>query len=240
MDLRILHIRKFSIVAEMHNVQISKATTQRGYLSVSIDKPLYFFQLLIALIFFRFAVCLSFTIARSLSPSQQIPLQNDSTVESSSLSLSQTNLSACGPSTHHESWTCALCTYLNQTKSSRCAQCANKRDAIAEPSSNATNFVQEQIDALSIRDATETEVNAATVNRTSPLGSGHLSGSRTNLGAVGTRISPVGEQLNKNQPVMTKWCCVVMTKLKGGLLVGLAARLLSIICYIFLFVLVFV
>lgn len=153
---------------------------------------------------------LSFT-HRRLSPSQQICTSNDSTVESSSLSLSQTNLSACGPSTRHESWTCALCTFLNQTKSSRCAQCANKRDAGAEPSTHATNFVQEQINALSIRDATEPEANAATVNRTSPLGSNSLSGSRTNLGAVGTRVSPVAEHQNKNQPAMTKWCCLVMT-----------------------------
>lgn len=169
--------------------------------------------LLVFSLLISFILCLYPNRHRRLSPSQQISSINDSTVESSSLSLSQTNLSACGPSTRHESWTCALCTYFNQTKSSRCAQCATKRDAIAEPSSHATNYVQEQIDALSIRDATDSEVNAATVNRTSPLGSSNLSGSRTNLGAVGTRNSPVGEQQNKNQPAMTKWCCVVMTKM---------------------------
>lgn len=199
MDLRILHIRKFSIVAEMYDVQKSKATIERGYISVSVGAlGAFLFPYLIS-----FNIRLSLIHRRRLSPSQQISSANDSTVESSSLSLS--SLSACGPSTRHESWTCALCTYLNQTKSARCAQCANKRDAIAEPSSHATNFVQEQIDALSIRDATDPEVNAATVNRTSPLGSSNLSGSRTNLGAV-------GEQQNKNQPAMTKWCCVVMTK----------------------------
>lgn len=145
----------------------------------------------------------------SLSPSQQITTSDDTTVESSSLSLSQTNLSACGPSTRHESWTCALCTYLNKTKTSRCAQCSSKRDAVAEPSSNATNYdVQEQINALSIRDAPDPEVNA-TVNQTSPLDSNNLSGSRTNLGAVGTRFSPV-EQQNKNQPASTKWWCLVI------------------------------
>lgn len=198
MDLRVLHLRKFSIVAEMYDVQESEATIERGYISVSLVAPGAFsFPYFISFIF-------RLSLIRRLSPSQQISSENDSTVESSSLSLS--SLSACGPSTRHESWTCALCTYLNQTKSSRCAQCANKRDAIAEPSSHATNLVQEQIDALSIRDATDPEVNAATVNRTSPLGSSNLSGSRTNLGAV-------GEQQNKNQPALTKWCCVVMTKL---------------------------
>lgn len=211
MGLRILYVREFSIVAEMHNVQEPKATAERGYIPVSFSVTSHSRISNFNLKKKSHSIFVCPILCCRLSPSQQICAPNDSTVGSSSLSLSQTNLSACGPSTRHESWTCAMCTYLNQTKTSRCAQCANKRDAIDEPSSHATNFVQEQINALSIRDAADSEVNAATVNRTSPLGgSNSLSGSRTNLGAVGTRNSPVAEQQNKNQPAMTKWCCLVI------------------------------
>lgn len=121
--------------------------------------------------------------------------------------MSQTSLTACGPSNNQDSpinkWTCAACTYVNQIKNSRCAQCAAKRDSInASEQDSTTSNVQEQINALSIRDM-DPELIAVN-NRTSPLRSNSLSGSRTNLGAAGTRISPVD-----NKCYSSKWACSV-------------------------------
>ncbi|XP_031617757.1 ubiquitin thioesterase trabid isoform X2 [Contarinia nasturtii] len=110
-----------------------------------------------------------------LSPSQQVSCSN--IVESSSLNLSQSNLTACGSSNNQESpvskWTCS--------------------------------HVQEQINALSIKDV-DAELIAAN-NRTSPLRSTSLSGSRTNLGAAGNRISPVDNKCYSTN----KWPCSVCT-----------------------------
>ena len=147
-------------------------------------------------------------IRHRLSPSQLVPSSNES-IESSSLSLSQTNLTtACGPSTKQQEspknkWMCPTCTYLNQTRTSRCAQCSSKRDASTDVAATAYN-VQEQIKALSIR-GSDPELNA-TLNRASPMGSTNsLSGSRTNLGAVGARISPVDYKTYS----VNKWPCSV-------------------------------
>lgn len=136
-----------------------------------------------------------------LSPSQQVSCST--TVESSSLSLSQSNLTACGSSNNQEmpisKWNCSMCTYVNSIKCSRCAQCAMKRDAETDSSSN----VQEQINALSIKDV-DPELIAVN-NRTSPLRSSSLSNSRTNLGAAGNRISPVDNKCYSTN----KWPCSV-------------------------------
>lgn len=165
--------------------------------------------------FFLFQYEIS-SFIRSLSPSQQI-LPNE-TIESSSLSLSQTNLSACGPSTKQESpknkWPCSSCTYLNQMKLSRCAQCSSKRESssnnvnihggVSGSGANEATNLPEQIKALSIR-GSDPELNAS-LCRTSPMGSTNsLYGSRTNLGAVGARNSPV-----EQKPYCTgKWTCAV-------------------------------
>lgn len=135
----------------------------------------------------------------SLSPSQQVSCSN--IVESSSLNLSQSNLTACGSSNNQESpskWSCSACTFVNSMKCSRCAQCTAKR----ETDSDSSSHVQEQINALSIKDV-DPELTAVN-NRTSPLRSNSLSGSRTNLGAAGNRISPVD-----NKCYSTKWPCSV-------------------------------
>lgn len=135
-----------------------------------------------------------------LSPSQQ--LSASGCVESStSPGLSQSSHTASGSShyadtTTPNTWTCDTCTFLNQIKSSRCAQCAGKRDE-PEPMSH----VQEQINALSIKDI-EPELMAVN-HRTSPLRASSLSGSRTNLGAAGNRISPVDSKC------FAKWPCSV-------------------------------
>lgn len=142
-----------------------------------------------------------FFVSCSLSPSQQVSCST--TVESSSLSLSQSNLTACGSSNNQEmpisKWNCSVCTYVNSIKSSRCAQCAGRRDAECDSSSN----VQEQINALSIKDV-DPELTAVN-NRTSPLRSSSLSNSRTNLGAAGNRISPVDNKCYSTN----KWSCSV-------------------------------
>lgn len=139
----------------------------------------------------------------SLSPSQQITCSN--VVGTSSVSTSLSNLSACGSSKNHESpnaskWTCSVCTFVNSVKNSRCAQCTIKR----EPESDPSSHVQEQINALSIKDV-DAELTAAINNRTSPLRSNSLSGSRGNLGAAGNRISPVDNKCYS----ATKWPCSV-------------------------------
>ncbi|XP_055323331.1 ubiquitin thioesterase trabid [Sitodiplosis mosellana] len=138
-----------------------------------------------------------------LSPSQQVSCSN--IVESSSLNLSQSNLTACGSSNNQESpaskWTCSVCTFVNSVKCSRCAQCTVKRESDLDSSSH----VQEQINALSIKDV-DAELIAVN-NRTSPLRSNSLSGSRTNLGAAGNRISPVDNKCYSTN----KWPCSVCT-----------------------------
>lgn len=124
-------------------------------------------------------------------------------METSSLSASLSNLSACGSSKNQDSpvskWTCAVCTFVNAVKNSRCAQCTIKR----EPESDPSSHVSEQINALSIKDA-DAELTAAVNNRMSPLRSNSLSGSRGNLGAAGNRISPVD-----NKCYLAKWPCSV-------------------------------
>lgn len=157
-----------------------------------------------------------------LSPSQQNP-SNESN-ESSSLSLSQSNLSACGPSTKQESpknkWLCPTCTYINHMRTQRCNQCCAKRETantlttttgtttmatMATTIAEATGNLPEQIKALSIR-GSDPELNS-TLNRTSPMGSANsLYGSRTNLGAAGARNSPVEQ--NKVY-CGGKWICTV-------------------------------
>lgn len=137
-----------------------------------------------------------------MSPSQQVP--SNEIIESSSLSLSQNNLTECGPSTKQESpknkWQCPTCTYLNQMRSTRCAQCCTKRETTAE----ATNNLPDQVKALSIR-GSDPELNSL-MSRTSPMGSANSPyGSRTNLGAVGTRISPVDQK----SYCSGKWICLV-------------------------------
>lgn len=66
-----------------------------------------------------------------LSPPQPKNQENNSTlVEASSLSLSQTNLNACGPSNQESAklkWSCRICTYQNWPRSQRCIQCNTKR-----------------------------------------------------------------------------------------------------------------
>lgn len=138
----------------------------------------------------------------SLSPSQQVSCSN--IVETSNVNSSQGNSTACGSSKNQESpvskWTCSVCTFVNSIKNSRCAQCTTKRDTDnTEPSSH----VQEQINALSIKDI-DAELTAVN-NRTSPLRSNSLSGSRGNLGAAGNRISPVDNKCYSS----TKWPCSV-------------------------------
>lgn len=126
-------------------------------------------------------------------------------MESSSLNLSQSNLTACGSSNNQESpvskWTCSVCTFVNSVKCSRCAQCTVKRESDLDSSSH----VHEQINALSIKDV-DAELIAVN-NRTSPLRSNSLSGSRTNLGAAGNRISPVDNKCYSTN----KWPCSVCT-----------------------------
>lgn len=138
---------------------------------------------------------------RSFTQSQQVSCSN--IVESSSLNLSQNNLMACGSSNNQESlaskWTCSVCTFVNSVKCSRCAQCTVKR----EMDSDSSSHVQEQINALSIKDV-DPELTAVN-NRTSPLRSNSLSGSRTNLGAAGNRISPVDNKCYSTN----KWPCSV-------------------------------
>lgn len=140
-------------------------------------------------------------INHRLSPSQQITCSN--IVETSSLNTSLSNLSACGSSKNQDSpvskWTCAVCTFVNAVKNSRCAQCTIKR----EPESDPSSHVSEQFNALSIKDA-DAELTAAVNNRTSPLRSNSLSGSRGNLGAAGNRISPVDSKCYS-----AKWPCSV-------------------------------
>lgn len=142
-----------------------------------------------------------FFVCYSLSPSQQV--STSKCIESSSFSLSQSNLTACGSSNNQDSsWSCGVCTFLNQNKNSRCAQCAVKRDTTTldqEPMSH----VQEQINALSIKDI-DPELIAVN-HRMSPLRSNSLSGSRTNLGAAGNRISPVDNKCYSSN----KWPCSV-------------------------------
>lgn len=70
------------------------------------------------------------------------------------------------------------------------------------PDHEPLNHVQEQLNALSIRDM-DAELIAVN-NRTSPLRLTSLSGSRTNLGAAGDRISPVD-----NKCYSSKWPCSV-------------------------------
>lgn len=85
----------------------------------------------------------------------------------------------------------------------RCTQCATKRESSCELNSATANNVQEEIKALSIR-GSDPELNILH-SRTSPLGSNSLSGSRTNLGAAGARISPIE---HKGYP-SSKWICSV-------------------------------
>lgn len=128
-------------------------------------------------------------------------------MESSSLNLSQSNLTACGSSNNQESpskWTCSMCTFVNTVKCSRCAQCTAKRESDCDSSSH----VQEQINALSIKDV-DPELTAVN-NRTSPLRSNSLSGSRTNLGAAGNRISPVDNKCYTTN----KWPCSVRVPIR--------------------------
>lgn len=124
-------------------------------------------------------------------------------MESSSFNISHSNLTACGSSKNQESpvskWACSVCTFVNSIKNSRCAQCAVKRESESDESSH----VQEQINALSIKDV-DAELTAVN-NRTSPLRSNSLSGSRGNLGAAGNRISPVDNKCYST----TKWPCSV-------------------------------
>lgn len=145
------------------------------------------------------------SFAYSLSPSQQVSCSN--IVESSSLNLSQSNLTACGSSNNQETsaskWTCSVCTFVNSVKCSRCAQCTVKRESDLDSSSH----VQEQINALSIKDV-DPELIAVN-NRTSPLRSNSLSGSRTNLGAAGNRISPVDNKCYSTN----KWPCSVRMRI---------------------------
>lgn len=74
-----------------------------------------------------------------------------------------------------------------------------------ESDSDSSSHVQEQINALSIKDV-DAELIAVN-NRTSPLRSNSLSGSRTNLGAAGNRISPVDNKCYS----ANKWPCSVCT-----------------------------
>lgn len=169
----------------------------------------------------------NFSFLDSLSPSQQCD-NNQSIIEASSLSLSSTNLTACGPSNQESDvntsslsistatattitttattkntptkWTCSNCTYLNMSKStSRCVQCTTKR------TENELNLFNEQMKSLNLADDPE---QLATSNRISPMGSAtNLSGSRTNLGA-GARISPVEQ---RSYP-LSKWMCSVSSQ----------------------------
>lgn len=84
-------------------------------------------------------------------------------------------------------------------RATRCAQCCTKRETTAE----ATNNLPEQVKALSIR-GSDPELNSL-MHRTSPMGSANSPyGSRTNLGAVGSR-SPV-----EQKPYCGgKWTCSV-------------------------------
>lgn len=149
-----------------------------------------------------------------LSPSQQCD-NNQSIIEASSLSLSSTNLTACGPSNQESivntsslsttkntptKWTCSNCTYLNMSKSaSRCVQCATTKRTESE-----LNLFNEQMKSLNLNQDQDQEL-LATSNRISPMGSAtNLSGSRTNLGA-GARISPVEQ---RSYP-LNKWMCTV-------------------------------
>lgn len=130
--------------------------------------------------------------------------------ESTSLSLSQSNLLACGPSNSIEpsssSWTCTLCTYVNQIKASRCVQCSTRRDAASPEICSDASYVQDQLNALSIRESSDSEANA--LNRASSLGSNSMSGSRSSLAAAGTRVSPVEP---KSYPSQCKWRCSFCT-----------------------------
>lgn len=152
-----------------------------------------------------YIVCLFLHLISShrLSPSQQITCSN--VVETCSVNASLSNLSACGSSKNQESpvskWTCSVCTFVNSVKNSRCAQCTIKRE---NPDSDPSSHVQEQINALSIKDA-DAELTAAVNNRMSPLRSNSLSGSRGNLGAAGNRISPVDNKCYS----ASKWPCSV-------------------------------
>lgn len=153
-----------------------------------------------------------------LSPSQQVSTSDRA--ESTSLSLSQTNLLACGPSNRIEpsssSWSCGLCTYVNSIKSSRCVQCSTRRDATSpehqqqhhhyyhNQQSGDASLVQDQLNALTIRESCDSEANA--LNRASSL---CMSGSRTNLAASGTRNSPCEQQ--KTYSNQCKWCCTFCT-----------------------------
>lgn len=198
MVVRILHIWKLSLIIEVYNVHGPKTIAKRGYIPVSASLSQFY-------IHFNFIQFYSIWILLSLcrlSPSQQITCSN--IVGTSSVNTSLSNLSACGSSKNQESpvskWTCSVCTFVNSVKNSRCAQCTIKRESESDPSSH----VSEQINALSIKDV-DAELTAAVNNRTSPLRSNSLSGSRGNLGAAGNRISPVDNKCYS----ATKWPCSV-------------------------------
>lgn len=130
----------------------------------------------------------------SLSPSPQTTNQ---LIESSSLSLSNSNLTTgCGPSTQDslKKWSCLGCTYLNWPRAQRCVQCATKRET-------EMNTINEQIKSLTIRGS---DPDLACNIKTSPFGStNNLASSKMNLGA-GARISPVD-----NRFTLIKWYCTV-------------------------------
>ncbi|XP_037030414.1 ubiquitin thioesterase trabid-like [Bradysia coprophila] len=159
-----------------------------------------------------------------LSPSQQCD-NNQSIIEASSLSISSTNLTACGPSNQESivnstttttttslstkntptKWTCSNCTYLNMSKAaSRCVQCGVAATAATKRTESELNLFNEQMKGLNL---VEDQELLATANRISPMGSAtNLSGSRTNLGA-GARISPVEQ---RSYP-LNKWLCTTCT-----------------------------
>lgn len=130
-------------------------------------------------------------------------------MEASSLSLSQTNLNACGQSNQDSSkakWPCPRCTYLNWPRSIRCVQCYTRRndDIVSE-----SNLIQEQLRSLNITDSDPDLVasSKSASSRLSPVGSvTNLASSKYFTGAVGNnRISPI----ENRPPYVNKWVCNV-------------------------------
>ncbi|XP_059620749.1 ubiquitin thioesterase trabid-like [Phlebotomus argentipes] len=122
-------------------------------------------------------------------------------IESSALSLSNSNLTSAagGPSTEARcKWLCAMCTYQNWPRAQRCTQCHTRRDADVQN-------MQEQLKALSIR---RSDPDLMASNRSSPFGSAtNLAGSRANLAAA--RVSP--SEGRQAQALAPKWLCVSCT-----------------------------
>lgn len=138
-------------------------------------------------------------------------------IEASSLSLSQSNLNASGPSnqdSNRAKWSCPNCTYLNWPRSQRCVQCYTKRyedDVVSE-----SGIIHEHLKSLNIGGTgsdpdlvASNNISSSKISsyRLSPVGSiNNLASSRCLTGAVSNRISPI-----ENRSFINKWACNTCT-----------------------------